>query len=172
MRAFEAALADHAAQRRVVASLPENMPEERAAGSDRRGIAPLCGIDEALAAAEAAAFIGEAWKRRAAGAASLAAGGGAARPASAASRSDEAEAKAMLARVRPGGAGRAARRAMPAEAVAAAEALGYPVALKALGVAHKSEAGAVRLNLRTPRRWRARPRHWPALGTGLWSSGW
>ena len=32
---------------------------------------------------------------------------------------------------------------MPVEAVAAAAALGFPVALKALGVAHKSEAGAV-----------------------------
>jgi acyl-CoA synthetase (NDP forming) len=35
----------------------------------------------------------------------------------------------------------------PAEAVAAAEELGYPVALKALGVLHKSEAGAVVLGL-------------------------
>ncbi|WP_378948526.1 acetate--CoA ligase family protein [Mesorhizobium sp. ANAO-SY3R2] len=39
------------------------------------------------------------------------------------------------------------RAASVAEAIEAAEALGYPVALKALGVAHKSELGAVRLNL-------------------------
>jgi succinyl-CoA synthetase beta subunit len=43
----------------------------------------------------------------------------------------------------------AGRRALDSgEAVAAADALGFPVALKALGVAHKSEAGAVKLNLR------------------------
>ena len=34
------------------------------------------------------------------------------------------------------------------EAVAAAESLGEPVALKALGVSHKTEHGAVKLNLR------------------------
>jgi acyl-CoA synthetase (NDP forming) len=60
---------------------------------------------------------------------------------------DEAAAKAMLAAaglpVPPG-----RRAASVTEAVAAADALGYPVALKAMGVAHKSEAGAVKLNLR------------------------
>ena len=60
---------------------------------------------------------------------------------------DEAAAKAMLAAaglpVPPG-----RRAANVLEAVAAASALGYPVALKAMGVAHKSEAGAVKLNLR------------------------
>jgi len=34
------------------------------------------------------------------------------------------------------------------QAVAAAEALGYPVVVKALGVAHKTDVGGVRLNLR------------------------
>lgn len=41
--------------------------------------------------------------------------------------------------------GRTART--PAEAADAAEALGFPVVLKGLGVAHKTEAGAVKLNL-------------------------
>ncbi len=61
---------------------------------------------------------------------------------------DEATAKSLL---RDAGlAVPAGRRAVSvAEAVAVAEALGYPVALKALGVAHKSELGAVRLNLRS-----------------------
>jgi acetate---CoA ligase (ADP-forming) len=36
-----------------------------------------------------------------------------------------------------------------AEAVAAAEALGFPVVIKALGVAHKTDVGGVRLNLRS-----------------------
>ena len=35
----------------------------------------------------------------------------------------------------------------PAEAVAAAELVGYPVALKALGILHKSDAGGVALHL-------------------------
>jgi succinyl-CoA synthetase beta subunit len=59
---------------------------------------------------------------------------------------DEAEAKALLAR--HGVTVPAGRRARDAEAaVAAAEALGFPVALKALGLPHKTEAGAVRLGL-------------------------
>jgi hypothetical protein len=37
------------------------------------------------------------------------------------------------------------------EAVKAAEEVGWPVVLKATGVAHKTEAGAVRLGLRSPR---------------------
>ena len=37
----------------------------------------------------------------------------------------------------------------PEDAGAAAERLGFPLALKGLGVAHKTEAGAVKLNLRS-----------------------
>jgi acyl-CoA synthetase (NDP forming) len=37
------------------------------------------------------------------------------------------------------------------EAVAAAEALGYPVVMKALGIVHKTDVGGVRLDLRNPR---------------------
>ncbi|MCR5856159.1 acetate--CoA ligase family protein [Mesorhizobium sp. J428] len=54
------------------------------------------------------------------------------------------------------------------EAVAAAETLGYPVALKALGVAHKSEAGAVKLNLRDAEAVRAAAAAMAGLGTGLY----
>jgi acyl-CoA synthetase (NDP forming) len=63
----------------------------------------------------------------------------------------------------------AGRRAATAdEAVAAAKALGFPVALKALGVAHKSEAGAVKLNLRNAESvWEAAIELAP-LGTGLY----
>ena len=45
----------------IVASMPENLPEEHAAELLRRGIVPIHGIAEAIDAAEAAAFIGEAW---------------------------------------------------------------------------------------------------------------
>ena len=46
----------------IVASLSENIPEEYMSGLMAKGIAPLCGITEAFDAAEAAAFIGKAWK--------------------------------------------------------------------------------------------------------------
>ena len=62
LRAFETALATHGARGALVASLPENLSEEQADQLVRRGIAPLCGIDDALSAAEAAAAIGAAWR--------------------------------------------------------------------------------------------------------------
>jgi succinyl-CoA synthetase beta subunit len=80
---------------------------------------------------------------------------------------DEAEAKSMLAAADlPVPEGRRASTAD--EAVAAATALGFPVALKALGVAHKSEAGAVRLNLGDEAAVRAAAEALVALGTGLY----
>ncbi|MEJ6782201.1 acetate--CoA ligase family protein [Aminobacter sp. Piv2-1] len=60
------------------------------------------------------------------------------------------------------------RASTVAEAIAAAEALGYPVALKALGVAHKSELGAVRLNLRTGEDVGAAAAALLPLGSGLY----
>ena len=80
---------------------------------------------------------------------------------------DEAAAKSLLAArglpVSPG-----LRAAGADAAVAAADALGYPVALKALGIAHKSEAGAVRLNLRDAQAVRAAAEKLTDLGTGLY----
>ena len=70
---------------------------------------------------------------------------------------------------RGGPAGAAGRRAANAdEAVAAATALGFPVALKALGIAHKSEHGAVRLNLRDEASVRDAADALSALGSGLY----
>jgi hypothetical protein len=54
------------------------------------------------------------------------------------------------------------------EAALAAEKLGFSVALKALGVAHKSEAGAVRLNLKAADDVRAAAEALLPLGTGLY----
>src|SRR5690606_4722962 len=80
---------------------------------------------------------------------------------------DEASAKALFAE-----AGLSVppdrRAASMTEAVTAAEALGYPVALKALGVAHKSEAGAVKLNLRDEVSVRAAAEALAGLGSGLY----
>ncbi len=140
--AFETALKANGAKGAVLASLPENLSEDWAANIMARGIAPMQGIDEALDATEAAAAIGTAWKRPFPAPVAVAkTGQGTTRTL------DEAEAKAWL---RDSGLPvREGRRvANPVEAVAAADAFGYPVALKALGIAHKSELGAVRLDLR------------------------
>ncbi|MFI0847800.1 acetate--CoA ligase family protein [Mesorhizobium sp. IMUNJ 23232] len=169
LAAFESGLKTHGAKGAVLASLPENLPEDYAPKLMARGMVPLYGIAEALDAAEAAATIGEAWRRQPFtsplwGGRAEGAGGGAGTPAfhdtpTPALRADpphkgegnasvdEAAAKSLLAEA--GVSVPAGRRAASIEeAVAAAEALGFPVALKAMGVAHKSEAGAVKLNLR------------------------
>lgn len=127
----------------IVATLGENMPEEIAQQLMRDHIVPFCGLDESLAAAETAAAIGAAWKRPAPqplpdvilkeGESLLL---------------SEAEAKAELSafglRVPDG-----RTAATPEEAAKRAAEIGFPVALKGLGVAHKTEAGAVKLNLDT-----------------------
>jgi acyl-CoA synthetase (NDP forming) len=211
VRAFEAALRTNGARGAIVASMPENLPEEHAAELFRRGIVPLHGIVEAMEAAEAAAFIGERWKaalaqpiatadmfkapphRFASQTTSPPARGRGTEPAEAAFASgisspprsggevaraqpetvrgafalDEAEAKTQLAQ-----AGlpvpQSQRAGTVAEAVAAAEQLGFPVAVKALGVAHKSELGAVRLNLKSAEEVLAAAAALLPLGAGLY----
>jgi len=171
VRAFEAALKANGASGAVVASMSENLTEEHAADLFARGIVPLQGIAEAMDAAEAAAFVGEAWRRPVA--AAVGRGADASRSGERLERGDakaifdEAAAKFLL---RDAGlavpSGR--RAASVAEAIAAAESLGYPVALKALGVTHKSELGAVRLNLRTGEEVHAAAAALLLLGSGLY----
>ena len=127
----------------VLATLPDCLPESVAEGLIAAGIVPLLGIDEALAAAEAAANIGAA---QAAGMPEPLLGAGT--PGQAVTL-DEWQGKRLLAEhgvPHPGG------RLVGGvdEAVAAAEALGFPVVVKAVGtaLAHKSELGAVALGLR------------------------
>lgn len=80
---------------------------------------------------------------------------------------DEAEAKqALRERGLPVPPGRRVRDAE--EAVEAATALGFPVAVKALGIAHKSEHGAVRLNLRDAMAVKGAATALLHLGTGLY----
>ncbi|MCF3641921.1 acetate--CoA ligase family protein [Rhizobium sp. TRM95111] len=125
----------------IVASMGENMPEATAGMLMQNGVVPFYGIEEALAAAEAAAGIGEAWgKPPPAPLLKIAANEGEATTLS------EHEAKQALAVH-----GLPVPRGLTAEtaeaAAAAAGALGFPVVLKGLGIAHKTEAGAVELNL-------------------------
>jgi acyl-CoA synthetase (NDP forming) len=210
IRAIKAAAEQTGGRTAVVATLPENMPESYAADFLAAGIAPLSGIEEALAAAEAAAFIGRKWKepvpslltsslRGGRSSRQRASGGGSHRgreaplPKSAPLRSadfdlpsrgrlrphadvddgvsgarilDEAEAKALLAGFgvkAPVGAIVESSR----KAVGAAEELGYPVVVKALGISHKSEVGAVRLNLRSAAEVESAAAALAGLGSGL-----
>lgn len=120
----------------LVGSLPETMPEDEARRAVDLGIVPFCGMEAALGAMSAAT-IGEAVPREPPWRAAL--------PPSPRVLT-EAEAKTALAR-----SGlpvpRSARAGSPAEAAAAAASLGFPVVLKGEGFAHKTEAGAVVLNL-------------------------
>jgi hypothetical protein len=119
-----------------VASLPENFDEDRAIAMMDRGIVPLMGLDAALGALKAAqcppGLAG--W-----------------RPLLAAAVSntrllDEASAKGLLAQ-----AGVAVPTGVSAVDLAGLDVTGLtgPFALKGLGFAHKTEAGAVRLGLAT-----------------------
>lgn len=118
----------------AVASLPENLDEALAEGLMARGVVPLMGLDTALAACAALAAPDPApgwrpWPPRAPGPLRML---------------DEAAAKARLA-----AAGVAVPRGVRAAALAGLDPAGLapPFALKGLGFAHKTEAGAVRLNL-------------------------
>jgi acyl-CoA synthetase (NDP forming) len=142
-RALIAASRRTGARASIVATLPEAMPEERAEALLAAGIVPLLGVDDALAAIEAAADAGDAAARPAATIPSFARrGDGAIRTLS------EWEGKRLLSAYGLGvPEGRLVRSAD--EAQAAAAAIGFPVALKAIGagILHKTEIGALRLGL-------------------------
>lgn len=126
----------------LLATLPENMPEPIADRLMANDIVAFCGIDETITAAEVAAGIGRAWN--------------AAPPLplldvpcmdGEIETLTEADAKAELAAFGlPVPQGQLA--SSPREAAEQAERLGFPVVLKGLGIAHKTEAGAVLLNLK------------------------
>ena len=140
--AFQSAVAANAAKGVVVATMSDNMPEEKAAWMIERAVAPLGGLHEALVALQCAADIGARW-RRALPPLPLAAEAAAGECV----LLDEAESKARLAAfgvaVPEGSTGSSA-----ADAVAIARSLAGAVVVKALGVSHKTEHNAVRLNLR------------------------
>ncbi|MDE0226039.1 MAG: acetate--CoA ligase family protein [Gammaproteobacteria bacterium] len=128
----------------VISTLPENLPEDAAGEMIECGIAPLAGVREALTAIECAAFVGSVWRSPAP------------RPLVTGQTVmaepvllDEAAAKARLSDAGvPVPDGRTAGNVEGA--MAAAESLGGSVALKALGISHKTEHGAVRLDIRDP----------------------
>ncbi|SDW51020.1 acetate--CoA ligase family protein [Tritonibacter mobilis] len=121
----------------IVASLPELLPEDVAEQLLAAGVVPMLGLSEAMSAVEAAGLpLPEL-----------------AHPLLLPTKSHpdpdlvpEGKAKAWLARF-----GLRVPRSKPARSVVAARAvaadIGYPVVLKGEGIAHKTEEGAVRLNL-------------------------
>ena len=143
-RALIAAAKRTGARAGIVASLPESMPEARAEALAAEGIVPFLGIDDALAAIAAAADAGRLMQMPAAE-----------WPESAAASAEgsvtltEWQGKRLLAGYGLG-VPDASLAQSPAEAVEAAETLGYPLVLKAVGatLTHKTELGAVKLNLR------------------------
>jgi len=121
----------------VVATLAECINEPFRAHIIERGLTPLLGISEALVALAAAATIGQHTPTVRHSPVAIP---GITRPV------DEAAAKERLASM--GIAVPIGRFATHDDVLAAAAAVGYPVTLKALGLPHKSESGAVRVGLR------------------------
>ena len=119
----------------AVASLPENFDEDRMSQLMQRGVTPLCGVETALKAIEAAsAPLFHGWKpwQKADQRETL--------------MLDEASGKALL-----GNHGIVVPKGVTAptleELANGAEGLVRPLVLKGLGFAHKSEMGAVRLHI-------------------------
>jgi acetate---CoA ligase (ADP-forming) len=129
----------------TVSTLHESMPEHVAERLSAAGVAPLLGLDDALAALESASLIGAAWARDL--------------PGPPLRRATSTDTPAQLlsehaAKQRLAAYGLAIPNGLvctPDEASDAARRLGFPVVLKASGpradLAHKSEAGGVALNL-------------------------
>jgi len=126
----------------MLASLPENLCEELSDELMAQAITPLHGMEEAILAIDAAIKAGKAMDTK---------------PAPALIRKsenddfmilNEAQSKDTLSsfgvRFPMSATGNSA-----AETASLSKKLSFPVALKGLGIAHKSEAGAVRLNLQT-----------------------
>jgi acyl-CoA synthetase (NDP forming) len=127
----------------VVSSLPEGLPEDAAQCLLAAGIAPMQGMAHAMEAVAASAAIGAARVRRdrLLPVESLPPAAGMARVL------DEWSSKRALAEF--GVAIPRGESVAAAEAVDCAETIGYPVVVKAVSaeIAHKTEAGAVHLNL-------------------------
>jgi acyl-CoA synthetase (NDP forming) len=124
----------------LVSSLHENLPESVADRLIAGGVVPIRGLDEALAAAEAAARLYQPPPLPAPALKTT--------PPSGSEMLNEAEAKKLLS-VYGLATPLAACASSPEEAAQAAAEIGFPVVLKGEGIAHKTDAGAVKLNLQT-----------------------
>jgi len=123
----------------LLSSLSENIPEDISARLISMGVIPFAGMSEAIEALDVAAFLGQQYEPS--------------EPLFLDEITDgmsrtlsEAEGKSALARhgLRTP---KSARASSPSTAAEMAEQTGFPVVLKGEGIAHKSDAGAVALNL-------------------------
>jgi acyl-CoA synthetase (NDP forming) len=127
----------------VLATFTDTMTESVAARLMKDGVALLAGIDTGLAGIQAAVDVGAAWRRPPSPPLLTSFGQWQDGPAKVL---DEAESKDLLARYGvPVPSAQIVGNAT--QAATAAEELGFPVVVKALGVAHKTEVGGVRLGL-------------------------
>jgi len=123
----------------VIATLPECLPEATAIRLRDANITPLSGLDEALDAINAATAIGNTSPSPV--------------PAPDISASPAIVLTEHASKVLLASAGLPVPKSATcktADAAASARSIGFPVALKATGIAHKTEAGGVALNLMTP----------------------
>ncbi len=169
-RAFRRASELQSARAVIVSSLHESMPLDLASDLANSNMAPMMGLDDCLTAFEAAAFIGENWERNSnldnhhfldrhpsegwdpalqPVPISKVSGTPAFAGVTESGVMTEHEGKQLLEAFGlniPEG-----RVCTPAEAVATANSLGYPVAVKisSTTILHKTEVGGVALNLKT-----------------------
>ncbi|MEM7301680.1 MAG: acetate--CoA ligase family protein [Pseudomonadota bacterium] len=137
VRAFEAASKETGAPTAISVTMSENLPEDEADRLIARGIVPMCGLSETLNAFEAAASAnsGADWLPLRIS-----------KCAEDASFLSEDAAKSIL---REAGlpVPNSVSGPSPAQCAEAGKALNAPLVLKGMGIAHKSEMGAVHLNL-------------------------
>lgn len=144
IEAFGAALKTNNAKGALAVSMAENISESYTETFIERGIVSLYGFDEALQATQIAADIGSAWRNEHSDPVLQPP---AIRPVDKVTL-DEANAKRKLAEFKVPVPSACLVNSVD-EAAENAEKIGYPLVLKALGIAHKTESNAVRLNLKS-----------------------
>ncbi|PLS23006.1 acetate--CoA ligase family protein [Neptunicoccus cionae] len=123
----------------MVATLPENLSEAIAARLIAKGVIPMLGLRETVEAVAAAARC------------SAPSNQPVLLPTESGAAETVSEAKAKTALYAHGlRIPKSAQATSPAQAAQVAGEIGFPVVLKGVGIAHKSEAGAVALNLQQP----------------------
>jgi len=143
VESFDTALKANKAKGAFVISLPENISEDYTARFMQKGIVCLYGFDEALQAVEIAADIGHAWLM-----AETEPVLPLSQPNSGKTTLNEAAAKQKLAGFQVPVPANISISSVQ-QAIDHADEIGYPLVLKALGIAHKTESNAVHLNLRS-----------------------